>query len=60
MLEMLERVLTRIISRRGTAGAIAIIITGSICYRYIADGDRNFPEILTYALSTILGVGRRA
>jgi hypothetical protein len=37
------------------AGVLALIIAGSICVRYIIHGAEDIPQILTYALSTIIG-----
>ena len=39
----------------GIAGVIGLLITGSICIRYVRNGPEAIPEILTYALSTIIG-----
>jgi hypothetical protein len=44
-----------ILSVGGIAGLIALIITISICYRYVTHGSEPIPDILTYALSTIIG-----
>jgi uncharacterized membrane protein YfcA len=39
----------------GIAGAIAMMITVTICARYFMHGAEEIPQILTYALSTIIG-----
>jgi hypothetical protein len=55
IIQAIVRVLEGLLSVGGIAGIIAIIITVSMCKRYIADGDQVFPEIMKYALTTILG-----
>ena len=39
----------------GIAGLIALGITLSIRLRYVEHGAEEIPQILTYALSTIIG-----
>jgi hypothetical protein len=39
----------------GIAGVIALIIAGTICYRYAQLGSEEIPEVLVYALTTIIG-----
>ena len=51
----LGRLLDRLLGVGGMAGILALIITTSICYRYVRTGDQVFPEVMTYALTTILG-----
>jgi uncharacterized membrane protein YfcA len=47
--------LERIISTGGISGTIAIIIVAAIGGRYFLYGPEEVPQILGYALSTILG-----
>jgi uncharacterized membrane protein YfcA len=47
--------LERIISTGGISGTIAIIIVAAIAGRYFMRGPEEVPQILCYALSTILG-----
>jgi len=47
--------LVRLLSTGGIAGLIALMITIAICVRYVGYGEKEFPQILTYALSTIIG-----
>jgi hypothetical protein len=49
------RFLERLLSVGGIAGLIALAITISICARYIQYGSEEIPQVLTYALTTILG-----
>lgn len=49
------RFLERLLSVGGIAGLIAMAITISICTRYIQYGSEEIPQVLTYALTTILG-----
>ena len=49
------RILRDILTVGGIAGMIAIIITVTICARYIQYGAEPIPDILTYALATIIG-----
>jgi hypothetical protein len=51
----LGRLVDKLLSVGGMAGVLALIITTSICYRYVRSGDQVFPEVMTYALTTILG-----
>jgi hypothetical protein len=51
----IERIIRDVLTVGGIAGIIALIITGSICYKYVHDGDHQIPQILTYALTTIIG-----
>jgi hypothetical protein len=37
------------------SGVLAIMIAGSICFRYVMHGAEPIPDVLTYALSTIIG-----
>jgi len=39
----------------GIAGLIAIIITVSICIRYVQNGAEEIPDVLTHALMAIIG-----
>jgi len=39
----------------GIAGLLAVIIAGAICFRYAMHGPEEVPQILGYALSTIIG-----
>jgi uncharacterized membrane protein YfcA len=39
----------------GIAGLLAVIIAGTICFRYAMHGPEEVPQILGYALSTIIG-----
>jgi hypothetical protein len=55
MIQAIVRVLEGLLSVGGIAGVIAIIITIAMCKRYTVDGDQQFPEIMKYALATILG-----
>jgi uncharacterized membrane protein YfcA len=45
----------RVLSVGGIAGAIALLITLTICARYVTHGPEDIPQILTYSLSTIIG-----
>jgi uncharacterized membrane protein YfcA len=51
----LNKVMGDILSVGGIAGLVAIIITLSICARYVQNGPEPIPEVLTYALTTIIG-----
>jgi hypothetical protein len=55
IIQAIVRVLEGLLSVGGIAGIIAIIITIAMCKRYMVDGDQQFPEIMKYALATILG-----
>ncbi len=44
-----------ILSAGGISGILAIMITCGILYRYTIYGDTQFPDMLTHALSTIIG-----
>jgi hypothetical protein len=39
----------------GIAGVIALMISISICVRYVQHGNEEIPDVLVYALTTILG-----
>lgn len=45
----------RILSLTGVSGLIALIISGAIAGRYFFHGPEEVPQILGYALSTIIG-----
>lgn len=47
--------LSALLSVGGIAGLIAVIITGTICARYFKHGPEEIPQVLAYALTTILG-----
>jgi hypothetical protein len=47
--------MSRIISLGGISGIIALIIVVAMCNRYMA-GEKEFPEIMKNALTTILGL----
>ena len=49
------RTFERLLSVGGIAGLIALGITLSICVRYVQNGAEEIPQVLTYALTTILG-----
>jgi uncharacterized membrane protein YfcA len=51
----LESLFARILTVGGVAGLIAIMITLTICARYIMHGPEEIPQILSYSLSTIIG-----
>jgi hypothetical protein len=51
----LTKALESILTFGGIAGVIGILITGTICARYIKHGPEKIPEILTHALTTIIG-----
>jgi hypothetical protein len=55
MFEVILRSFERLLSVGGIAGLIALAITISICTRYVQNGAEEIPQVLTYALSTILG-----
>lgn len=55
IIQAIVRVLEGLLSIGGIAGLIAIMITIAMCKRYMVDGDQQFPEIMKYALTTILG-----
>jgi hypothetical protein len=55
LVQGIVRILEGLLSVGGIAGLIAIIITIAMCKRYMIDGDQQFPEIMKYALTTILG-----
>jgi hypothetical protein len=50
-----EDTFRKILTVGGMAGAIAIIITVAICGRYLAHGPEEVPQILSNALTTIIG-----
>jgi hypothetical protein len=54
-MDHLLKALESILTFGGIAGIIGILITGSICTRYVKHGPEKIPEILTYALATIIG-----
>jgi uncharacterized membrane protein YfcA len=39
----------------GVPGILALVITGSICWRYVTNGAEEIPQLLAYALSSIIG-----
>jgi uncharacterized membrane protein YfcA len=45
----------KILTVGGIAGVIALVITITICARYYSHGPEEIPQILTYALTTIIG-----
>jgi hypothetical protein len=47
--------LTRLLSVGGISGLLALILVGTLCARYFQHGPEEIPQILTYALSTIIG-----
>ncbi len=49
------RFLERILSIGGIAGLIGLGIAASICFRYVQYGAQEIPQVLTYALTTIIG-----
>jgi hypothetical protein len=55
LVQGIVRIFHGLLSVGGIAGLIAIIITVAMCKRYMVDGDQQFPEIMKYALTTILG-----
>ena len=55
MIGQIIRFFERLLSVGGIAGLIAIAITISICTRYVQNGAEEIPQVLTYALTTILG-----
>jgi len=48
-------IIRHMLSVGGIAGLIGVIITGTICARYFQNGAEPIPEVLAYALSTIIG-----
>jgi uncharacterized membrane protein YfcA len=44
-----------ILSFGGISGVLALIITVTICVRYFKHGNEEIPQILTYALTSIIG-----
>jgi hypothetical protein len=50
-----RRLVERIITTGGIAGVLAIIITITLCGRYISHGPEEIPQIFTNALTTIIG-----
>jgi uncharacterized membrane protein YfcA len=50
-----ESLVEKLLSVGGIAGVIAVVITAAICFRYVQHGAEPIPDILTYALSTIIG-----
>lgn len=51
----LNKILRDVLTVGDIAGVIALVITISICVRYVQYGAEPIPEVLTYALSTIIG-----
>jgi hypothetical protein len=51
----LQTIIQRILTVGGIAGLIALVITITICARYFEQGAEEIPQILSYALSTIIG-----
>ena len=51
----LTSIFGQLLSIGGIAGVIAVIITVSICARYVKHGPEEIPQVLAYALTTILG-----
>lgn len=39
----------------GIAGVIALMITAVLCIRFLIRGPEEIPEVLKYALTTIIG-----
>ena len=54
-MESIQSIFTQILSVGGIAGVIALLIAASICARYIKHGPEEIPQVLTYALTTIIG-----
>lgn len=50
-----EKILSEILTVGGIAGVIAILITLTICARYVQYGFEPIPEVLSYALTTVIG-----
>ena len=55
LLQAIVRIVVGFLSVGGIAGIVAIMITIAMCKRYMVDGDQNFPEVMKYALTTIIG-----
>jgi hypothetical protein len=55
VIDIMTHVFDRLISSGGIAGLIAMVISVSICARYVKSGPEPVPPVLTHALSTILG-----
>jgi hypothetical protein len=55
VLKILGDLIAEILTVGGIAGVIAIMITFTICARYIEHVSEEIPQILTYSLSTIIG-----
>jgi uncharacterized membrane protein YfcA len=49
------KITLQVLSVGGIAGVIGIIIAGTICARYFMHGNEEIPQILSYALTTIIG-----
>ena len=54
-LNALTKIVRDILSIGGIAGVVAIVITVTICARYIQNGAEPIPEVLSFALTTIIG-----
>jgi hypothetical protein len=49
------RFLRQLLGIGGVAGLIALGIAAAICVRYVQYGNEQIPQVLSYALTTIIG-----